>query len=108
MKLFAYCKILHTFAKDNTKHSTMYTTIIDTTPQHEDNSGCIPCIHCNWSFNYEDEVKEESIKLMQQWNASHDEDDQCDDWKDFVAEAIDNLCRFPYIKTICDNCDYCD
>ena len=54
------------------------------------------------------EVKAESTRLMQQWNDSHDADDQCDDWKNFIAEAIDNLSVFPFIKTICDNCNYCD
>ncbi len=95
---------MHTFAKDNTKHSTMYTIIIDTTPNEEELDNTIPCIYCNWAFDYEREVKEESIKLMQQWNALHDEDDQLDDYSIFIDEAIENLSQLPYVKTTCDIC----
>jgi len=82
----------------------MYTIIIDTTPQHEEFDHTIPCIHCNWKFDHEREVKEECIKLMQQWNAKHDEDDQADDYSIFIDEAIENLAQLPYIKTTCDLC----
>lgn len=86
----------------------MYTTIIDNTPQHEDCTGYIPCINCNWKLDYFDEVKAAATIHMNKWNAQNDSCDHIDDWKMFVEEAIEDVREMPFVRTICDNCNYCD
>ena len=80
----------------------MYTTIIDNRPQDE-NEGSFPCIHCDWSYCYEDEVKAVAIDFMQKWNASNDDCDQLT-WDYFIEEAVEVVKHYSHVKTQCEHC----
>jgi hypothetical protein len=82
----------------------MISTLINNYPDSPDNDGYVPCINCDWSFAYYDEVKEASINLMNKWNATNLECDSEEDWKVFVEEAISKLRYKPYVQCTCDNC----
>lgn len=62
------------------------------------------CIHCDYTANYFIEVKDAGIQLMQQWNSSHDEDEQSLDWRDFEEQAIDVVSKYEQTDTQCDEC----
>jgi hypothetical protein len=81
----------------------MYTIIIDNRSQHED-EGSFPCIYCDWSYCYEDEVKAVAIDLMQKWNASNDECDHAS-WNEFIEEAIEVVKHYANVETQCDHCN---
>ena len=83
----------------------MYTSIINNTPQHESEDGYVPCIFCDWSFEYHDEVKAEAINLMQKWNGSNDESDCIYDWNEFVEDAVAIVSKQPYVHCTCANCE---
>jgi hypothetical protein len=62
------------------------------------------CIYCDYTEFYYNEVMEAAIEIMQQWNASHDEDEQSIDWRDFESEAIDIVAKYKDTDTQCDEC----
>ena len=82
----------------------MISTLINNYPDSPSNDGYVPCINCDWAFNYYDEVKAGCIDLMHQWNAANDESEAEQDWKLFIDEAIDELRDKSYVKCSCDNC----
>jgi hypothetical protein len=81
----------------------MYTTLIDNRPQHE-KEGSAPCIYCDWSHCYEDEVKAVAIDFMQKWNANNDECDHLS-WKEFIEEAIEVVKDDSNVEVQCDHCN---
>jgi hypothetical protein len=86
----------------------MYTIIIDTRPQYEECDDFAPCINCNWKFDYFLKVKEAATIRMNKWNSENDSIDHVEEWEIFTEEAIDDVRKMPFVRTICDNCDYCD
>jgi hypothetical protein len=82
----------------------MISTLINNYPTAPSNDGYVPCINCDWKFNYYDEVKEASINLMNKWNAIVGISDCETDWKIYIEEAIDELRDKSYVKCSCDNC----
>lgn len=65
------------------------------------------CIHCDYTINYYDEVKEEAMCFVTKWNAENPDDQMQhpEDWKDFSEEAIEQVVsKYRNIRTVCDCC----
>jgi hypothetical protein len=61
------------------------------------------CIHCDYTENYFEPVKDAAIELMHKWNASHPDEESCD-WTDFEIEAIDIIAKYKDTYVVCDEC----
>jgi hypothetical protein len=63
------------------------------------------CIHCDYTVNYYDEVKEEATKLFEKHNEGLEGDDMACHWDCFIEEAISYVVyQYASVRTTCDCC----